>query len=291
MAAAAARGPEDRHAPTLWSVLARCDQRNGDFALDTFLTTTSGKIYGFGEGGKLLPGWPVQMSSIVGSCVADDVDGDGLIEVCAADLKGTVACFSQTGQLKWETHVAGGVIETPTLGDVNGDGILDIVFGTTAGGIYALHGKTGAVLEHFPILAGGPVLAPVLLLNLNQTAPPALPSAARGLHVVVPAHDGILYLISGTTGCYEALDIGEKSTTMVLADDITGNGLVDLVVTTMSGSVLVYATETPFHPLKAWTSRTKMLNGVTASEGYVGVFIEPESRTLVTSVVIAFNCS
>ena len=42
---------------------------------------------------------------------------------------------------------------------------------------------------------------------------------------------------------------------MVLADDLDGNGRLDLVLSTMNGNV--YALETPaeFHTLKAWPSQ------------------------------------
>lgn len=41
----------------------------------------------------------------------------------------------------------------------------------------------------------------------------------------------------------------------VLADDLDGNGRLDLILATMNGNV--YALETPaeFHPLKAWPSQ------------------------------------
>ena len=107
-------------------------------------------------------------------------------------------------------------------GDVNGDGFVDIVLATASGGIYALDGRHGAVLPNFPVMAQGPILAAVLLVNLNNTAPPAVPEAGKGLHLVVPSHDGFLYIVSGATGCYELLALGERSDSMVLADDPTG---------------------------------------------------------------------
>ena len=39
---------------------------------------------------------------------------------------------------------------------------------------------------------------------------------------------------------------------MVLADDINGNGKTDLLVVTRNGNVFALSTETPFHPLKSW---------------------------------------
>ena len=41
-------------------------------------------------------------------------------------------------------------------------------------------------------------------------------------------------------------------TGMVLTDDILGHGKMDLLVTTMSGNVFCFSTESLYHPLKAW---------------------------------------
>lgn len=253
---------------------------NGDLIFDVFVSTALGYIFGFdGRGNPIGGHWPVHMAPILGGVLAEDVNGDGNVDLCAADIRGSVACFHGDGRELWEKHVAGAISDTPTAGDVNGDGFVDVVVGTASGGIYALDGRHGDVLPNFPVLAQGPIVAAVLLVNLNNTAPPAVAESSKGLHLIVPSHDGFLYLISGSTGCYELLDIGEKSDSMVLADDLTGNGVLDLVVTTLAGGVYVYSTETPFTPLKAWPSRIKALNGATASEGHVGVYINEETRT------------
>ncbi|RNF07421.1 putative FG-GAP repeat protein [Trypanosoma conorhini] len=256
-------------------VVANPDEDNQQ---DIYVTTTAGAIFGFNGRGKQLPGWPVWMSSpIASSASMEDVTADGVLDVCAGDTGGNVACFSAKGKQLWSKNFSGAVGEHITYGDVDGDGAIDLAFGTTAGLLYAVRGRDGVPLPHFPVATEGPILAPPLPVNLNNT----LPSQQRGpegLHLVVPSHDGVLYIVSGTTGCVDGIDINEKSSTMVLADDLTGNGKLDLVVSTLSGSVMVFETPATFHPLKAWTSRVKSTNGFTASEGYVGVFIHPSSR-------------
>nr|CCC91722.1 putative intergrin alpha chain protein [Trypanosoma congolense IL3000] len=247
---------------------------------DVFVTTTAGAIFGFKGDGRPMKGWPVWMnSSMTASPSLEDVDNDGVIDVCAGDALGYVACFTNDGKQIWSKRFSGAMGDHITFGDVDGDGKIDMTFGTAAGLIYAVRGHDGTILPHFPIATGGSILASPLLVNLNATSGEEYDEVdSRGLHVVVPSHDGVLYIASGTSGCIDAIDIDEKSSAMVLADDITGNGMLDLVVSTLSGSIMVFETSAKFHPLKAWPSRVKSLNGFTASEGRVGVFIHPSSR-------------
>lgn len=255
---------------------------NGDLdgVVDVYMTTASGSIVGFDAKGNVKSGFPISIGPTHAGCVIEDINADGKLDICAGDLNGVVSCFDlRSGAPVWEYATNhGSIAETPTIGDVNGDGYLDVVFGTTGGGIWALDGRSGKPLPHFPVIANGAIVAPILLVNLNNTNPPAAPSVGLGLHAVVVALDGVMYVASGRTGCVQITDIGEESYTMVLTDDVTGNGKTDLVVTTLSGSVFVFETAAPFHPLKQWTSRIKGLNTLTASEGHLGVFIEPESR-------------
>ena len=66
---------------------------------------------------------------------------------------------------------------------------------------------------------------------------------------------------------------------MVLADDVNGNGMLDLVVTTMNGNVFLIDTKTPWHPLKSWTSFPHGFNVATAREGVaLGIYVSQESR-------------
>lgn len=51
------------------------------------------------------------------------------------------------------------------------------------------------------------------------------------------------------------MDIGETSYSMVLADDLNGDGRTDLLVTTMNGNVYAFQTGARHHPLASWTSQ------------------------------------
>lgn len=241
---------------------------------EVYVSTTLGFVFGFKGNGDPLDGWPVQLGPLSASPTAEDVTGDGKLDICIGDTEGKVRCYNASGTVMWDADVIGGIADRLSFGDVDGDGVVDVVFGTTSGLIYALRGDNGSVLPSFPIVTGGSIVAPVLLLNLNGML------FSKGVDIVVPSHDGRVYLVRETSGCVETIDIDEKSSSMVLADDITGNGQMDLLVTTINGGVYVFETQTPYTPMNAWPSKTKGVNGCSASGNYVGVFIESEFRKL-----------
>lgn len=103
--------------------------------------------------GDALEGWPVQMASIAGAVAAADINGDGKLELVAADAHGNVAAFDGAGRQVWHRHLASAVHQGVTLGDVDGDGQLEVVVGTASGAIHVMHGADGAERPRFPVQA------------------------------------------------------------------------------------------------------------------------------------------
>ena len=73
----------------------------------------------------------------------------------------------------WDQHLSGTLPHTATIGDVDGDGQLDVVIISVddklESHIYAFKGDTGEVLVGYPIALpkGAVVTAPVLLADLH----------------------------------------------------------------------------------------------------------------------------
>ena len=67
----------------------------------------------------------------------------------------------------WELRVVGYPSEAMTVGDVDGDRVLDIVITTSAGYVIAVRGDTGAILSGFPIRLPAGVRAPATLLAME----------------------------------------------------------------------------------------------------------------------------
>jgi outer membrane protein assembly factor BamB len=264
---------------------------DGDGDLEIIVGTSLGLIYALRAAtGATLSGFPITMSEIQGQVAVADVTGDGRLDIVAADAKGNVLCFNKQGAELWNTRISGFSAQTPSIGDIDGDGTLDIVIGTTSGIVWALRGDTGHVLPKFPLRTNGRIIAPITLVNLR--APMRISDAmlhqaeARkgrdqqddGLHLVFPSFDGHIYVVDGSTACTNKIDIGEHSYGMVLADDLLGNGKMDLIATTMNGNVFCFATDSAYRPLKAWRAQNQFLNGFAAQDNYLGIFVSVDER-------------
>ena len=82
-------------------------------------------------------------------------------------------------------------LQTVTFGDVNGDGELEVTFGTSSGYLYAVSGKTGRDIPNFPFRSHGRIAASVLITQLSQ---------GLSQQLVVMSFDGHLYMVDGISG-------------------------------------------------------------------------------------------
>ena len=275
---------------------------DGDGSMEVVVGTSMGFLYVLsGKDGKLRDGFPVQMNEIQAQVVAADVDGDGALELIAADSAGSVAAWRSDGSPVWEVQTSGLCAQGVTLvNGLRGDGSVQVVVPTVAGLVHLLEGKTGAEVAPFPLRTDGRIMSAALVLQLTPlakgrvtersgaaaaAAAAAYDDEASEPHLAFTSYDGHLYVVHARTGCYERVDIGEHSYTQVLADDLTGNGKMDLLLSTMNGNLYCFETQTPYKPLRAWRSQSQGRNVWQQREGFQGVVIEGqgsrhESRAL-----------
>ena len=223
-------------APTLADV-------NGDGLLEVLIGTGVGFVYMISAHGESVDGWPIQMASIHAQVAVADINNDTRPEVIAVDMNGNVAAFSASGKEVWERHIDGSIEAAASIGDIDGDGRLEVVLGTGNGYVYALRGHDGSNVDYFPYRAHGKFMARALITKLDD--------ATKGLQIVLPCFDGYVYIINGNDASAHVVDIGEVSYAMPLADDLDGNGLLEIVIATVNGNIFVF--EMPhsrFHPLK-----------------------------------------
>jgi len=106
------------------------------------------------------PGWPIEYtgSHLVSSGISfADIDGDGICEIITQIMYnfcevGTLYVYDQNANLKWKFS-NDTIIWLPAFGDIDNDGIDEMVVGTSKG-IYAFNGD-GSFVPDFPWLYPG----------------------------------------------------------------------------------------------------------------------------------------
>jgi hypothetical protein len=143
---------------------------DGDGSLEVLLGTSMGIVYAF-DARQMFKrdNWPIQMKHPIESrIIVEDAVGDTNLEVFVADIGGNVVCFSFEAHQIWYRDLlhslnqeASALVGSSgmTLGDVDNDGVLDLVLlirtkdksNTERSFVFALNAATGQDLPNFPI--------------------------------------------------------------------------------------------------------------------------------------------
>lgn len=89
-----------------------------------------------------------------------DFDGSGRLDVVTGDSSGHVYRLRE-GAAVWMTDTGGGVVQGPAVGDVNGDGRLNVLVSSRSKRLVCLDGDTGAIQWDFSTPAA-PLTTPAL---------------------------------------------------------------------------------------------------------------------------------
>ena len=299
-----------------------------------------------------------------------DLDGDGILEIIVGTSFGLLYVLEmkdpdcsvkemfpvRVGEIRDQvavSHVTGnatvhdlfGSLSAVRLGDVDGNGMLDVVAvsittnNNSVGGthkqqhtvthqlnVWTLHASNGEPLVHHPIvidilpthdkesldrvdllstLRGDTIdVEYVKLLNdlatstfmVDATAnpkphTPGYGGDARGLHILIPAPDGNIYIVEGGSGCTQKLTVGAPLNPLLLADELTGDGRFSIVASTTDEQLLAFETPLPAHPLNVWEGvvrgrRNGFVHGYGgASQG--GGFLVTEESAALTGIAQA----
>lgn len=213
-----------------------------------------------------------------------DLTGDGVPEIVVAyggysdePTPGGVKAFQKTGANTWSqlwsfqlsipgtsTHV----LSSPALGDIDGDGVLDVVFGALDLKVHALKGTNGQAISGFPVLVydsvrGSPALADldgdgeieiIVGADCNPQGPPINTKAGGALWVL--RTDGTIYpgfprFVTPPAG-QTPVGIG----TAPVVGDIDGDGCPEIVTGTDHSSSpaqkLIYAWHNDGRTVAGW---------------------------------------
>jgi hypothetical protein len=155
-----------------------------------------GSIYVIKRDGTVAPNWPRLAAartsqSRLPSPVLADVDGDTFLDVIFPDTDGVLRVMDRNGiplpgfpVTYYVNPPAEGTQSTPAVGDIDGDGQLEIVFGDEAGRVHA-YNHDGTLAAGFPIQTNGEVRGTPALWDVDRD---------NRIEVAVAGFDGNVYV-------------------------------------------------------------------------------------------------
>lgn len=247
---------------------------DGDGGVDIVVATMRGAVHVFDAMGAPRAGFPVLLDpvlltdpayqiddGILGAPVLSDLDGDGRLDILAVGFDGKVYAWTPDGTVlegwpvvpRWDAAIAGRehIISSPAVGDLDGDGLPEVVFGTNEAiddehaPLFAYHGD-GSPLAGWPVRMWGystdvlPVVGEGMpesaaISDLDGDGAPEVIAHSIGGAVSVFAPDGSTILETDTNrSSYGAKsNVGDTSVLPLInspsVGDVDRDGVLDIV--------------------------------------------------------------
>jgi hypothetical protein len=196
----------------------------------------------------------VEEQALWSSPVTGDIDGDGFLEIVYGtgnffhDSRGSyIKVWNHDGTLKFKLDTQGRTLATPLIGDINGDGQMEIVATTLDGYCYAWDHNGNQLFakasRSFGATVSDPIFSSPIAIDLTGDGKMEI-LYAQGAQVVVL--DSIGNQLSSTT---QRNMIFEQYKGSVVAKDIDHDGTIDILsggTTASKDQAVVYRWNSPY---------------------------------------------
>lgn len=159
----------------------------------------NGRVYYLDVNGNDKSGWPMTFSNhwIICAPAIADVTNDGVSEIIVQTrTSNNLHVLKTDGTILWSATLDGTPAVTPSVGDIDGDGVKDIVTAISSGIMYAFNGTDGLSKPGFPIPSDGYSFSyqSQLLVDLDGTGTLSIVGASHG--------DAPKYFVRNSNGTY-----------------------------------------------------------------------------------------
>ncbi len=256
---------------------------NGDGFLDILVHesgTTNLYMYDYNLGSPVL-GWTKAISSalsIYGTPAVADIDGslpggDPGPEIAIASDGYMNVLNGEDGSLVWSTPITSGNASGVAIGDIDGDGEVELVTGVdnNSGILYAFNAD-GSILWSVPALDNSPLNVSLMDLNGDGIDEIAFNGADQGL-TIYNGPDGALLFNEPSLGV-----ISQTGSDYPLFADVDGDGYGELVVSSQGG-IRVFGWDGVWGPARpVWNQLTYHITNV--NDNLTIPFHETDSWTI-----------
>ncbi len=147
----------------------------GDNKLEVVVVSEGDSLFVYDANGNLQSGFPMYLGGTIsmGPIIADmDNDGDNEIVICER-VNGYLKIINGDGSLMLDMTVGEQIRSELTVADLNGDGKLEVVFGTMSRNVHAIQ-VDGSELSGFPLSYSAPLDKGIAIADVDGDNQPEL---------------------------------------------------------------------------------------------------------------------
>ncbi len=219
----------------------------GDGKLEVVFGSADGYVYCVNATGGLV--WRTQVSptgrSVPFTPQVADLDGSGEPSIVVVTDDSAVVRLNRTGSVVWRYNSTATLYTTPTLADVDGDGVLDVLVGGNMKFVAAISGVNGTLLRSYPVGLAGYTAA---IGNVSGQDLIFFPGDDRQVHAYTfggtPVWSGAAAGASFLEGSIGLGDVNGDGVPEVVTGDAGNNGILFALNATNGAPLWTNATPT-----------------------------------------------